>query len=159
MASNCLGFTFFKASISLLILLIETNGIPLINRELPTPRPAIKCQYKGTTYLEGATIKSGVTVDGCKYALVCNPGTGTVSTLHEPDYPRPTTTTTTLGGPIGYCFFNGHHYSPGQEISHGQSGNWCYSTYCSYDGQILNADNFNCSPKPTQTTIAVIQVG
>ncbi|VDI67510.1 Hypothetical predicted protein [Mytilus galloprovincialis] len=75
MGSICLGFTFCKASISLLILLIETNGLPLITRELPTPKPAPKCLYKGTTYLEGSTIKSGVTVDGCKYALVCNPGT------------------------------------------------------------------------------------
>ncbi|XP_052094232.1 uncharacterized protein LOC127730131 [Mytilus californianus] len=160
MALIWLELSFFKAFVSLMVLLEETKGLPLINREDSEPvRQATKCQYKGTTYLEGSTINSGVTADGCKFALVCNSG-GTVSHLQEPDCPRPTTTTTTLSGPIGYCFYNGHNYNPGQQISHGQSGNWCYSTYCSYDGQILNADNFNCSPKPTPiTTIPVIQVG
>lgn len=43
---------------------------------------------------------------------------------------------------------------PGQVIEKGQSGNWCYSTYCSHDGHLLYGDDFHCMTTiPVSTTV------
>ena len=55
--------------------------------------------------------------------------------------------------PPGCYDDNGKYYPPGSQISKGEDreSNWCFGSYCSYDGQVLQWDNFNCYPTPTTT--------
>lgn len=65
-----------------------------------------------------------------------------------------TTDFTTIPSNINMCHHNGRWYMPGTLIEKGQSGNWCYSTYCSHDGHLLYGDNFHCMTTiPVFTTV------
>ncbi|KAL3880108.1 hypothetical protein ACJMK2_032377 [Sinanodonta woodiana] len=55
--------------------------------------------------------------------------------------------------PMG-CFYEGHWYRLGTEITHGQSGNWCYVLFCDLSGEILHGDDFNCMKTVSTTTAA-----
>lgn len=78
-----------------------------------------------------------------------------VPTTIPPDFTTPYFTTpdfTTI--PSNMCHHNGRWYMPGQVIEKGQSGNWCYSTYCSHDGHLLYGDDFHCMTTiPVSTTV------
>lgn len=63
------------------------------------------------------------------------------TTVRQPTTPPVFTTTAPAG-----CYIDGHFYPPGSDISRGEdrASNWCYGTFCSEDGNILQWDNFNC---------------
>ncbi|KAK3592388.1 hypothetical protein CHS0354_026084 [Potamilus streckersoni] len=42
------------------------------------------------------------------------------------------------------CFHQGTWYRPGQEISKGQVLNWCFGSYCDYDGLVKQWDDVHC---------------
>ncbi|KAL3878313.1 hypothetical protein ACJMK2_030676 [Sinanodonta woodiana] len=42
--------------------------------------------------------------------------------------------------PLG-CIFDGRHFLPGEEISRGREGSWCFGKYCSRDRHIIFWDN------------------
>ena len=52
------------------------------------------------------------------------------------------------------CFFKGEYYPPGAEVESGYDAdsNWCYGTYCSYDGNLVPWDNFECHPTTVPPT-------
>ncbi|KAL4235234.1 hypothetical protein ACF0H5_006872 [Mactra antiquata] len=54
-------------------------------------------------------------------------------------------TTTVLPG----CYVGGIYYEPGQPISSGQKGNWCFTKYCDRNGQFMYGDDFSCSSTTT----------
>ena len=70
--------------------------------------------------------------------------------------PPPTTVSST---PFGCQGDDGKMYGPGEKISEGfdETSNWCYGTYCSDDGNLINWDNFNCKTTPA-TTVPLINV-
>jgi hypothetical protein len=55
------------------------------------------------------------------------------------------------------CHANGKWYQPGETISRGQSGNWCYMSMCDQNGQVIHGDDFNCGTTP-QTTIPLTTI-
>ncbi|XP_048576288.1 mucin-2 isoform X2 [Nematostella vectensis] len=50
------------------------------------------------------------------------------------------------------CYENDRWYRPGAEISRGQSGSWCYGTYCSESGEVIAWDDWNCKTTARRTT-------
>lgn len=62
-----------------------------------------------------------------------------------------TTPPTTI--PFGCQGDDGNVYRPGEKISEGfdETSNWCYGSYCSQDGNIIQWDNFNCKTTPPTT--------
>ena len=65
----------------------------------------------------------------------------------------PMTTTPPITIPFGCQGDNGKVYGPGEKISEGfdETSNWCYGSYCSHDGNIIQWDNFNCKTTPPTT--------
>ncbi|KAL3880107.1 hypothetical protein ACJMK2_032376 [Sinanodonta woodiana] len=55
--------------------------------------------------------------------------------------------------PMG-CFYEGHWYRPGSEISRGQSGNCLYFVLCDLSGEILHGDSIGCFKTVSTTTTA-----
>ena len=47
---------------------------------------------------------------------------------------------------IDGCYVNGKVFRSGETISsnYDKTSNWCYGTYCSESGSIINWDNWNC---------------
>ncbi|KAL4230776.1 hypothetical protein ACF0H5_011151 [Mactra antiquata] len=71
--------------------------------------------------------------------------------------PKPTTTTTTPK-PRG-CHYKGHFYEPLAEIERGQTGKWCYGSYCNHKGIVIHWDDHQCaSAPPTPPTAQKSQV-
>ncbi|KAL3880707.1 hypothetical protein ACJMK2_032927 [Sinanodonta woodiana] len=69
--------------------------------------------------------------------------TATTATL--PVRMRPTTAPLFDMTSRGYrCLHQGTWYRPGQEISTGQVLNWCFGSYCDYDGLVKHWDDFHC---------------
>lgn len=62
-----------------------------------------------------------------------------------PPTTTPPTTTPPTTIPRG-CLHNGQYFQPGVTIDKGYDAgsNWCYSTYCDMNGQVVYADDFNC---------------
>ncbi|XP_052794237.1 mucin-5AC-like [Mya arenaria] len=51
------------------------------------------------------------------------------------------------------CMFQGKMYMPLTEIERGQSGSWCFGSYCNHESDIVHWDDHNCTsatktPKP-----------
>lgn len=42
------------------------------------------------------------------------------------------------------CFYKGQWYKPSSEIERGQSGNWCYGTYCNPSSVVIHWDDHKC---------------
>ncbi|XP_060586062.1 uncharacterized protein LOC132741817 [Ruditapes philippinarum] len=66
------------------------------------------------------------------------------------------------GRPRG-CHFKGKFYEPLSEIEKGQTGNWCYGTYCNHEGTVVHWDDHKCTttqttPPPTQPTVPTAPV-
>ena len=67
---------------------------------------------------------------------------------HQPHHPRPTPRPTKPPG----CELDGKFYMPGEEISKGVDGNWCYGMFCGEDGHLIAWDNWDCFPSKKTTT-------
>ncbi|XP_063414493.1 uncharacterized protein LOC134696568 [Mytilus trossulus] len=130
---------------------------PTTMRPLPSmpmiPQPP-RCVYRGQTYRFGEMIQQGQSGNWCHFTMCDLSG----QIIHGDDFHCSTTTllpttnlprTTTPRG----CFFEGRHYQLGEQISSGQSGNWCHFSMCDYSGQI-HGDVFNClaTLRPTTPT-------
>lgn len=66
--------------------------------------------------------------------------------------PALSTLTTLQTSPNVGCYYNGKWYMAGEMIEQGRSGHWCYSTQCSYNGQLIHGDNFHCGAETTIPT-------
>ncbi|XP_045204689.2 uncharacterized protein LOC123557337 [Mercenaria mercenaria] len=68
------------------------------------------------------------------------------------------------GRPRG-CHYKGTFYKPLSEIEKGQTGNWCYGSYCNHEGVVVHWDDHKCTTaqtapsitKPTETVPPVTQ--
>lgn len=49
------------------------------------------------------------------------------------------------------CYYKGQFYEPLMEIEKGQTGSWCYGTYCNHEGTVIHWDDHKCSTTPTTT--------
>lgn len=77
---------------------------------------------------------------------------------HVDNFTSPIPPTTHVG-----CFQDGKWYPPESNINNGSDGKgWCYGTYCTAYGKVLEWDNWNCypslspvtNPAPAITTLA-----
>lgn len=137
----------------------EANSIPLRVKTTPTTteRTTIPpgCFYNNKYYPPGSVIENGYdpSTNWC-YGTHCD-FYGNIQTW---DNFHCVTTSTTTPAPttIPSCFYNGKHYPIGSTIEKGYdpSSNWCYSTFCDYNGQVIHGDDFNCVK--TTTTITPI---
>ena len=50
------------------------------------------------------------------------------------------------------CYYKKMWYSPLTEISKGQSGDWCYGTYCNHEGVVVHWDDHRCIQNIQETT-------
>ncbi|KAL3878310.1 hypothetical protein ACJMK2_030673 [Sinanodonta woodiana] len=51
---------------------------------------------------------------------------------------------TTSISPDG-CIIDGRHFRPGEDISRGTFGLWCFGSYCSENGEVISWDEWNCN--------------
>ncbi|CAH1790053.1 unnamed protein product, partial [Owenia fusiformis] len=94
----------------------------------------------------------------------CGPSTTTPQTTPETTYPFTTTPLTAIPTtpfteiPPGMCKYEDKFYQEGEVIDSGQdyTSNWCWTTICGSDGEVLHGDDFNCfgssaepSPEPS----------
>lgn len=112
------------------------------------------CLYNGQYFNRGVTVEAGQSGNWC-YSTVCDLKGNIV---HHDNFDCTTSTTKTTVPtttiPPG-CLYNGQYYRLGETIEAGQSGNWCYSTVCDLEGNVLSWDNFDCSTTTEPTTTPV----
>ncbi|CAC5396786.1 unnamed protein product [Mytilus coruscus] len=113
----------------------------------PTPPPQ-GCVYRGKTYRFGEMIQQGQSGNWCYFTMCDNTG----QIIYGDDFHCSTTALPPTTTPRG-CVIEGKHYQLGEQISSGQSGNWCYFTMCDYSGQIIHGDDFNCLTTLQPTTL------
>ncbi|KAL3880109.1 hypothetical protein ACJMK2_032378 [Sinanodonta woodiana] len=141
-----------------LLLFVFTLGSAVPVDFGPTPfhfeTTPVGCFYNNRWYRPGEEISHGQTGNWCYFTMCDHSG----QIIKGDDFNCHTTLTTTT--PIYFettragCFYDGNWYSLGEVISHGQSGNWCYSTMCDHTGQIIHGDDFNCMTTTATTTPA-----
>lgn len=108
--------------------------------------PPVKCFYNGKYYSPGNVVEKGKTATFC-YTILCGWNGKVIhgddfkcSTFNTPTTPPNNTPTIHAGK----CYYNGGLYNLGTVIEEGQTGTWCYKTFCDENGKILHMDNFNC---------------
>eukprot|EP00794_Sanderia_malayensis_P001391 gene1391-1534_t len=123
------------------------------------------CIYNGKFYPIGSEIEKGYDEhsDWC-YGTYCDESGQKVSWDAWNCKKKDLTTfpfVTTPPAPMTYppttipfrhgCFSDGRFFQPGEDISEGydQRSDWCYGSYCSYNGDILQWDKWNCRGTPT----------
>ncbi|XP_052276615.1 uncharacterized protein LOC127875905 [Dreissena polymorpha] len=50
------------------------------------------------------------------------------------------------------CFFDNKWYQPLSEIERGQTGSWCYGSYCNHESMVIHWDDHNCTISTTAPT-------
>ncbi|KAL4235232.1 hypothetical protein ACF0H5_006870 [Mactra antiquata] len=147
----------FKGIIAVLCLSLTSMNVECLpERELTIKnwfsKLIGKCLYEGKFYNIGQKFDE-------RYDALTNTmhykqcmRVGSVYGISIPNYMTTSTTPQTTTKAPGCKTDDGRYYAPGEEISRGQDGNWCYGTFCGDDGTLMAWDNFNCgSTTPTTT--------